>query len=52
MRIISLNANGIRSAHRKGLFSWMPRQKADIVCIQETKAQVHVLGARMASSST
>ncbi len=43
MRIISLNANGIRSAHRKGLFSWMPRQKADIVCIQETKAQVHVL---------
>ena len=39
MRIISLNANGIRAASRKGFFKWLARQKADIVCIQETKAQ-------------
>jgi len=39
MRIITLNANGIRSAHRKGFFPWMHKQKADVVCIQETKAQ-------------
>ena len=39
MRIVTLNANGIRSAASKGLFEWLPRQKADVLCIQETKAQ-------------
>ncbi|WP_339826472.1 exodeoxyribonuclease III [uncultured Arenimonas sp.] len=45
MRIISFNANGIRSAASKGFFDWLPGQDADIVCIQETKAQEHQLGA-------
>jgi len=45
MRIVSLNANGIRAASRKGFFKWLPRQKADVVCIQETKAQEHQLDA-------
>jgi exodeoxyribonuclease-3 len=39
MRIITLNVNGIRSAVGKGLYEWLPRQRADIVCLQETKAQ-------------
>lgn len=39
MRIITLNANGIRSAARKGFFDWMHAQEADLVCLQETKAQ-------------
>ncbi len=39
MRVISLNVNGIRSASRKGVFEWLKRQKADVVCLQETKAQ-------------
>lgn len=43
MRIISANLNGIRAAHRKGFFDWMPNQSADVVCIQETKAQVEQL---------
>ncbi len=43
-RVISLNANGIRAAARKGFFEWMKKQNADVVCIQETKAQVHQLG--------
>lgn len=43
MRIITLNANGIRSAERKGFFTWMQQQKADIICLQETKAQIHQL---------
>lgn len=43
MRIITFNANGIRSAERKGFFHWMQAQQADLVCIQETKAQVHQL---------
>lgn len=37
MRIVSFNANGIRSAIRKGFFDWMKEQDPDIVCIQETK---------------
>lgn len=43
MRIITLNANGIRSASRKGFFEWVETQNADILCIQETKAQEHQL---------
>jgi exodeoxyribonuclease-3 len=39
LRIITLNLNGIRSAARKGLFAWLARQRADIVCVQEVKAQ-------------
>jgi exodeoxyribonuclease-3 len=38
-----LNANGIRAAARKGFFAWMEAQNADVVCIQETKAQIHQL---------
>ena len=39
MKVITANLNGIRSAERKGFFKWMVRQQADVVCIQETKAQ-------------
>ncbi|MBI5783492.1 MAG: exodeoxyribonuclease III [Gammaproteobacteria bacterium] len=39
MRVITLNVNGIRSAAKKGLFEWLPRQNADVVCLQEVKAQ-------------
>jgi exodeoxyribonuclease III len=39
VRVVSLNLNGIRSAVNKGLLRWLPGQKADIVCIQELKAQ-------------
>ena len=43
MRVISFNANGIRSAARKGFYEWLARQEADFVCIQETKAQIDQL---------
>ncbi|EJX02414.1 exodeoxyribonuclease III Xth [gut metagenome] len=39
MRIISFNANGIRSAKTKGFFDWFLAQKADVLCVQELKAQ-------------
>ena len=45
MRIITFNANGIRSAERKGFFTWLAQQNADFVCIQETKAQIAQLDA-------
>jgi len=43
MRIISINTNGIRAAARKGFFEWLQNQQADVVCVQETKAQQHQL---------
>jgi exodeoxyribonuclease-3 len=39
MRVITANVNGIRAAERKGFLRWLSRQRADVVCIQETKAQ-------------
>lgn len=39
MRIISANLNGIRSASSKGFFAWLAKQGADVVCLQELKAQ-------------
>jgi exodeoxyribonuclease-3 len=43
MRVITFNANGIRSATKKGFFDWFYQQNADVLCIQETKAQEHQL---------
>ncbi len=43
MRIISFNANGLRSAASKGFFDWFVPQQADVLCVQETKAQEHQL---------
>ncbi|RLA05285.1 MAG: exodeoxyribonuclease III [Gammaproteobacteria bacterium] len=43
MKIITANVNGIRAAARKGFFDWVDKQQADVVCIQETKAQIHQL---------
>ncbi|MFZ9345503.1 MAG: exodeoxyribonuclease III [Burkholderiaceae bacterium] len=39
MRIISLNFNGIRSATTKGALAWLGQQHADVICVQELKAQ-------------
>ena len=41
MRVITFNANGIRSAASKGFFAWFAQQDADILCIQELKAHHH-----------
>lgn len=43
MRIISFNANGIRSAVTKGFADWFAQQDADVLCLQETKSQEHQL---------
>lgn len=43
MRIMTFNANGIRAAARKGFFDWLPESNVDVVCVQETKAQVDQL---------
>ncbi|GAB2897544.1 exodeoxyribonuclease III [Uliginosibacterium flavum] len=39
LRVITLNLNGLRSAATKGFYDWLAAQDADIVCLQEIKAQ-------------
>jgi exodeoxyribonuclease III len=39
MKIISYNVNGIRAAMKKGFVDWLKTHPADIICIQENKAQ-------------
>ncbi|MDP3920701.1 MAG: exodeoxyribonuclease III [Candidatus Omnitrophota bacterium] len=39
MKILSWNVNGVRSIIRKGFEGFVGRQKADILCLQETKAR-------------
>ena len=39
LRVINLNLNGVRSAVTKGFLEWLGAQDADVVCVQELKAQ-------------
>ena len=47
LRIVTANLNGIRSAAGKGFFTWLAGADADIVCVQELKAQAADLSAEM-----
>lgn len=47
MRIISANVNGIRSAYKKGFHQYLADSGADIVCVQELKAQETDLDSSM-----
>ena len=49
MRIISVNLNGIRSAFSKGFLPWLLQQDADIICLQELKAQAADITTQMAT---
>ena len=40
MRILSYNVNGIRAALGKGLADWIQQEQPDVLCLQETKAQL------------
>jgi exodeoxyribonuclease III len=51
LRIITINVNGIRSAQRKGLLPWLAKQKADVVCLQETKVQREQLDPELLNPS-
>lgn len=49
MQIITLNLNGIRAAVKKGFLEWLASQPADIVCVQELKAQLPDLSTAIQS---
>ena len=39
MKILSWNVNGLRAIYRKGFLNWLEKSQADVVCLQEIKAQ-------------
>lgn len=39
LRIATFNANGIRSAVKKGFWTWFDNNHIDLLCVQELKAQ-------------
>ncbi len=41
MKIITYNVNGIRSAMSKGFVEWLKGTNADMICLQEVKAEEH-----------
>ncbi|MFH1188641.1 MAG: exodeoxyribonuclease III [bacterium] len=43
MKLVSWNVNGLRAAYTKGFLSWFEHEIADIVCLQEVKANYEQL---------
>jgi len=49
MRIISWNVNGIRAAEKKGFADFAAKENADILCLNETKAEPGQLSPELLS---
>ena len=49
MKIISYNVNGIRAAMKKGFTDWLKSHPADVICIQENKAQQSDIDSKLFS---
>src|SRR5512145_1619719 len=47
MILVSWNVNGLRAAWKKGFIDFLGSQKADVVCVQETKVQADQLTEEM-----
>jgi exodeoxyribonuclease-3 len=47
MLLVSWNVNGLRAAWKKGFLDFLESQKADVVCVQETKIQAEQLTEEM-----
>src|SRR5437016_1982177 len=48
LRLLSWNVNGIRAAQKNGFLEWFEKENADIVCVQETKAQPEQVAEQLA----
>lgn len=52
LRLVSLNLNGIRSAVKKGVFEWLQNHDADVLCVQELKAQAADMTEALSRTAT
>jgi len=49
MKIVSWNVNGLRSVYNKGFSKWFTEIDADVICLQEVKAQENQLPQNLIS---
>jgi exodeoxyribonuclease-3 len=47
--LVSWNVNGVRAVQKKGFLEWLESTSPDILCIQETKAQLEQLDEALAA---
>ncbi len=47
MKIISWNVNGLRAVYKKGFLGWLKKSGANVVCLQEIKAQMDKVPAEL-----
>ena len=47
LTVTTANVNGIRAASRKGFDSWLAQTAADVVCLQEVRAEPHEVPAEV-----
>ncbi|WP_414168829.1 exodeoxyribonuclease III [Streptoverticillium reticulum] len=43
LTVTTVNVNGLRAAAKKGFVEWLARTEADVVCLQEVRAEPHQL---------
>lgn len=43
MKLVSWNVNGVRAAQKSGFLDWFEKEAADLVCLQEIKANIEQL---------
>jgi exodeoxyribonuclease III len=51
IKLLSWNVNGIRAAFKKGFAEWLEKESPDILCIQETKAQLDQITKELSTIS-
>ena len=51
LTVSTVNVNGLRAAAKKGYLEWMASTSADVVCLQEVRAEPHELPAEVHSPS-
>ncbi|AHI01406.1 exodeoxyribonuclease III [Kutzneria viridogrisea] len=47
LTVSTVNVNGLRAAAKKGYVEWLAATKADVVCLQETRAEPDQLAAEL-----
>ena len=52
MKLFSWNVNGIRAAEKKGFLAWLENASADVVCLQETKANEEQLSKDLVTGNS
>ena len=45
LTLFSWNVNGARAVYKNGFMDWLAAAGADIICLQETRADEHQLSA-------